>query len=148
MGTVSVLFTRSRTLGSLVIRSWQHSPFSHVALIDGGEVIEAVLGEGVRTKYLEHALEDASYHEIKRIPCPRPRDAVDAARSQIGKLYDWKAPIGIGLRQDFHDADRWDCVELVAWAVEQGGRQLFRGNRLHRLKPHDLYLPLFDPALV
>lgn len=144
MSTVSVLLTRRQALGSLVIRTWRHSAFSHCALVDGDRVIEAVLRDGVREGPLDDAQAHASHSALIEVRCPRPDLAIKAARDQIGKRYDWKAPLGVGLRYDMHDSERWDCVELVAWAIAQGGRQLFRDDKYHRLHPHDLYLPLFD----
>lgn len=147
MKTIPVLFTRSRTLGSFAIRHWQHGEFSHVALVspDQERIIEATLQHGVAPDSLKAAIARSSYHDIVDLPCPDPELAWIMAGTQIGKRYDWKAPIGVGLRSDFHDAERWDCCELVAWAIKHGGRDLFRlKDRFHRLKPMDLYLPIFD----
>lgn len=144
MNTIPVLFTRSRNLGSFFIRHWQHSPFSHVAIVDGDRIIEATLAHGVRITSLREAQAAASYHEIRDLPCGDACQTYMAALSQVGKKYDWRAPIGVGLRTDWEFSDRWDCVELIAWAWAQGGRPLFRDDRHHRLKPHDLYLPLFQ----
>lgn len=140
MNRVRVLFTRRRSLFSLLIRSWLHSPFSHCALIVGDQVVEADFFKGVRTRSLADALRSASYHQIIEIPCPEPERAYQAALSQLGKKYDWRAPLGVGTRTDWQFVDRWDCSELVAWAIEQGGRKLFRTQH-HRISPMHLHLP-------
>lgn len=144
MNTIPILFSRSHSVGSFLIRHWQHSPWSHVAIVDGDRTIEATLSHGVHSRLLVDAREAASESDMLEIPCGDRALTLAAARSQIGKKYDWRAPIGVGLRSDWHSTDRWDCVELIAWAFAQGGRPLFRGDRHHRLKPHDLYLPRFD----
>lgn len=144
MNSIPVLFTRSRNPVSALIRHWQHSPFSHVAIVSGQDVIEATFKHGVRVTPLDQAKQAASYHEIKAIPCGDIDRTLEAAYSQVGKKYDWRAPIGVGLRSDWEFTDRWDCIELIAWAWAQGGRPLFRGDNHHRLRPHDLYLPLFQ----
>lgn len=147
MNTIPVMFSRSRTPGSFLIRHWQHSPYSHVAIVDHGCVIEARFGEGVTCTPLNIAKGRTSQYEILDIPCGDKWATYAAAYSQVGKKYDWRAPIGVGLRSDWEFTDRWDCIELIAWAWAQGGRPLFRGDKHHRLKPHDLYLPLFQNVI-
>ena len=146
MNTIDVLCTRRHAIGSLAIRAWHRAAVSHVALVDRdrGEVIEAVMFHGVRTRPLEDAIAAASYHAIRTITVPRPADAIAAARSQIGKRYDWRANLGVGLRTDWQDADAWNCIELAAWAIGQGGRRLFHDDRNHRLWPELLHLPRWE----
>lgn len=145
MSHITVLCTRRHLPGSALIRVWHRAAVSHVALIDPEreEVIEAVWPR-VRVTPLAEARAKASYAVERRIALPHPERAIAFARSQIGKRYDWKATIGVGVRYDMHDAERWNCVELIAAAVAAGGRQLFHDERHHRLWPGLIHLANFE----
>lgn len=140
MSTIPVLFTRRRNLGAVVLRAFQWSPWSHVALVNGPEVIEATATHGVRKASLSDALKGVSAYEYVRLPCLDRNLAYAAAESQIGKGYDWGMILGHPLRQDWDNMDRWVCSELVAWAIREAGTELFR-VKPHRVTPQDLYLP-------
>lgn len=142
--TVRLLFTRRHALGSLFLRTALWSSWSHVAIIDGDEVIEAT-GSGVRVWPLRHAIADASEHEIVAVPCTVPDGVIAAARSQIGKPYDWGGVLGIGFRRRWQDEGRWFCSELVAWAFHHAGVPIVR-VQAWRITPRDLYLPAYSQA--
>ena len=143
--SVRLVFTRRHALGSLVLRTFLWSAWSHVALIDGDEIIEAAAGHGVRVRPLAELLGEASEHEVIALPARSPRAVLAAARSQVGKPYDWRGVLGIGARRRWHDTDAWFCSELVAWAFARGGSPLVRIDTW-RITPRDLYLPIFPPA--
>ena len=141
MNTVELLFTRRHAPTAPLLRAFAWSSWSHVALVtDRDTIIEAVAFEGVREITLQRACEIASRWEIVRLPCHNPPAAIAAARSQIGKPYDWLGIAGIGLRRDWRDDSRWYCSELVAWAIEQGGTPLFRSERMQRVTQEHLYM--------
>lgn len=142
MSTISVLFSRKRNLGALALRVFQWSPWSHVALVYGSEAIEATATHGVRKVSLMQAVDGTSEREYVHLPCRDPELAFAAAESQVGKGYDWGMILGHPLRQDWDSMDRWVCSELVAWAIREGGTDLFRGQP-HRITPQHLYLPRF-----
>lgn len=48
--TVRVVFCRKHHVGSLLLRAFLWSGWSHCAIIDGDEVIEAVAPDGVRAR--------------------------------------------------------------------------------------------------
>ena len=50
--SVQVIFTRSHAIGSLLLRTALWSPWSHCAIVDGEEVIEAAAFGGVRARPL------------------------------------------------------------------------------------------------
>ena len=137
MQTIDIIFTRHRTLVSLILRSFLWSPWSHCALIDGDNVVDAIVPIGVREVPLADLLRASSHHEIRQFPC-KDRDAVlRAARSQIGKPYDWLGILGIVLSQRWETTNRWFCSELIAWSFEQADSPLFRA-RPFRVTPRDL----------
>ncbi|MDO5609476.1 MAG: hypothetical protein Q4G62_01610 [Pseudomonadota bacterium] len=140
--TVRVIFTRNHRIGSILLRGFLWSGWSHCAIIDGDEVIEAVAGVGVRRQPLHALIDSASHHAIIDIPARNPAAVIAAARSQIGKPYDWLGVIGIGLRRRWQSADAWFCSELTAWAFAAGGTPIVRVGEF-RVTPRDLYLPIY-----
>ena len=140
MSYVEVLFSRRHSITTPLLRAFAWSSWSHVALRDESSVIEAVGFEGVRDISFTQAIAAASRWELVRLPCADPAAAIAAARSQIGKPYDWLGVAGIGLRRDWRDESRWYCSELVAWAIEQGGTRLFRPVRINRVTQEHLYM--------
>lgn len=73
-----------------------------------------------------------------------PQDVADvaAARSQIGKPYDWPGVLGIGFRRNWQESDAWFCSELVAWAFGVSGSPLFRTEHW-RITPQTIYAPVW-----
>lgn len=143
MSHITVVFTRRRSIGSLALRTWMHSRFSHCALLDPdtGTVIEAV-ASGVQERPLQDLIHDASHHEFVRIPCRNPWAVLAAAREQVGKPYDWKAILGFWLRRSWQKEDAFICSELVAWALDVVGEPVVR-REAYRVSPEALYLPLW-----
>lgn len=140
MGTVKIIFSRRRQLGSLAIRTVLWSAWSHCGLIDGDQVIEALMFEGVTDRRsVEQFKADASKWEIVEIPCADPAAVLAAARGRIGTGYDWLGIIGLLMRLRLA-RDTWDfCSELVAWAFAAAGQPLFRVDAW-RITPRDLYI--------
>ncbi|MCK6396074.1 MAG: hypothetical protein L6Q67_20630 [Zoogloea sp.] len=130
----------SPRIGSLLIRAFTWSEYSHAAIIDGDHVIEAVWPRVRECALTEFARKHARIEFID-VPMPDEDAALSAARSQVGKGYDWRALLGIVLRaRRLAEKDRWFCSELVAWVAEQGGRPLFRGEVLRRVTPQHLWM--------
>jgi len=140
MSTVSLLFSTSRHPMSAVIRACTWSSWSHVALIDGDEVIEATAPAGVRRFPVLQAIDHARKAVIVDLPCRDPQAVISAAASQIGKPYDYTAIIGLGLHREWQEDDAWFCSELVAWAFAQAGESLFRSEVLRRVTPQHLWM--------
>lgn len=140
MSSVSLLFSTSRHPMSAVIRACTWSSWSHVALIDGDEVIEATAPAGVRRYPVLLALDHAKQAAIVDLPCRDSRAVIAAAASQLGKPYDYTAIAGLGLHRYWQEDDRWFCSELVAWAFSQAGESLFRADVLRRVTPQHLWM--------
>lgn len=139
--TVQVIFTRSHAIGSLLLRTALWSPWSHCAIVDGEEVIEAAAFGGVRARPLTDMLADATKMAFVTLPGD-PQAVIAAARSQIGKPYDWPGVLGFGFRRRWQDDDAWFCSELVAWAFVEAGTPLFR-TEAWRITPQDVYKPIW-----
>jgi len=136
---VRVLFCTSKLPGAAIIRAVTWSDWSHVAIIDGEEVIEATW-PAVRVVPLADVLAKHSSFVVADIPCQDPAAVIAAASSQIGKPYDLTALFGMLARRDWQEADAWFCSELVAWAFQQGGSPLFRPEALYRVTPQHLWM--------
>lgn len=138
--SIPVIFCRKHAIGSVVLRGFLWSAWSHCAIIDGDEVIEAAAPGGVRVRPLADLLGESSRYEIIDFPARDPAAVVAAARSQIGAPYDWGGVIGIGFRRRWHDHDAWFCSELIAAAFADAGEPLVRVDAW-RITPRDLYIP-------
>jgi len=141
MSTLDLLFcTNPTNLLSWIIRAGSWSQWSHVAIIDGENVIEAIALHGVvRTPLATRKAQDTSW-EVATLPCRDPAAVIAAAATQIGKPYDYTGVLGLGLHRDWQQTDRWFCSELVAWSFEQGGSPLFRPAACRRVTPQDLWM--------
>ena len=138
--TVQVVFSRNHAPGSILLRGLLWSPWSHCALVDGDMVIEAAAFHGVRERPLQEFMADATKAAMLELPGDQNAIIV-AARTQLGKPYDWQGVAGIGFRRRWQDKDAWFCSELVAWAFEAGGQPLFR-SQPWRITPRDIYIPM------
>lgn len=127
MPALTVIYSRSHGIGSLLIRaaSWWGA-WSHVAIVDGDDVIEARAWQGVVRTPLDAHLQRASAHEVVQIECPNPQAVLSFARAQVGKPYDWGGVLAFPLREPLADESRWFCSELVEAALLAGGRARFR----------------------
>lgn len=138
--SVRVVFTRSWLPGSWLIRALTWSRWSHCALIVGDEVIEAAMGAGVRRRPLAGLIAASSAHSIVDLPVQDAAALIRAARSQIGKPYDWPAVAGLILRRNWQETDAWFCSELIAWAAAVTGQPFFRAEFTWRIYPRHLWM--------
>lgn len=122
------------------MRWWTWSPYSHVGLVDRHEVVESKPEHGgVRAVPLREFLLRPRT-ESRLIAHPDPDAVIAAARSQIGKPYDFGFIAGIAMRRDLQRPDAWSCSELIAWACEHSGKSLFPGESSRRVTQHHLYM--------
>jgi len=134
-----VLLCTTDKIGSRIIRAVTWSRWSHAAIIDGNEIIEAVWPR-VRVSSLAWAIETHPRWTVIDIPVADESAAIAAARSQIGKPYDLWGVLGLGLKRQWQDDDAWWCSELIPWAAKQGGTDLFRPDALRRITPEHLWM--------
>jgi hypothetical protein len=140
MGTISLLFTNSRDALSLAIRAFTWSRWSHVALVDGDRVIEALAPRGVQVNDTDRVMMRSSAFELVDLPCRDPEAVLTAAASQAGKPYDYTALLAMALRRNWQEEDAWFCSELIAWAFAQAGEPLFRPEVMRRVTPQHLWM--------
>lgn len=135
---MKLLFCTSDLPGSVLIRAITWSKWSHVAIVDGDDVIEAVWPR-VRISRLADVLAKHPSYVLVDVETPFNLAIIKAARSQVFKPYDFTALFGILAHRDWEQSDAWFCSELVSWAFGQGGLSLFREDALHRITPQDLW---------
>lgn len=142
MKTVRVIFSRRHHLGSLALRTFLWSAWSHCGIVDGDQVIEALMFKGVTTRSLEEFKQNASKWEIIEIPADDPAAVITAARSRIGNAYDWLGVLALLLHIDLQRDAMDFCSELVTWSFKTGGTLLFRSDAW-RITPRDLYIRMY-----
>lgn len=140
MSRISLIFTNQRDLLSRAIRvaTWSH--WSHVALVDGDRVIEALAPRGVQINDTDHVAMRSNEYALVELPCRNPEAVLTAAASQAGKPYDYTALLGMALRRNWQEEDAWFCSELIAWAFAQAGEPLYRPEVMRRVTPQHLWM--------
>lgn len=148
MPSVRVMFSTTRWPLSVAIRAATWSRWSHVALVDGETVIEAVAVHGVRRAPLGEAMARAAEVAFVDLPARDPAAVIAAAAGQLGKPYDYAALLGLALRRDWQTSAAWFCSELVAWSFDAAGQPLLRAEVVRRVTPQHLWmlLPAADAA--
>lgn len=129
MGAVVAVFSRGASLPSFAIRTVTGAArWSHCGVVDieRGLVIEALAFKGVVDTPLAEWCAKRPSHETVHISCPDPHRAVQYARQQIGKPYDYLAAAGVPWRTPWDDPRRWYCSELLEAALAAGGRHRWR----------------------
>ncbi len=124
-----LIFSRKRSLGSLLIRFFCWSRWSHVSIVESDEfVIDATFQHGgVRHRGLAVLLRESSAHQEVTVDVPDEAAALGFARAQVGRPYDWTALVGHVLRSGrWPDPDAWFCSELVEASLLAGGLMRFR----------------------
>ena len=138
---MKLLFCRSNTIGSWLIRSFTWSRWSHVAIVeDDCWVIEStLLGGGVRRKLLTAFVDEHSSVEPVDVRLADEEAALDFLRAQLGKPYDWTALLGFIFHRDWAEPDAWFCSELAEAAAVAGGRRRFR-EEISRITPRESWM--------
>lgn len=136
---MKLIFARSRSAGSFLIRAFTWSRWSHVGVIDGDTVIDTTFRRGVSVIPLAQFLAEHSATEQAEVTVPDEVAAHVWLEMQIGKGYDWTAIIGFVFRRPWGKRNRWFCSELVESALIVGGRRRFRED-LQRITPRHSWM--------
>lgn len=127
--------------GDLVkLCTWSWAPHADFVLPDGSLL-------GARPSCGVAIVARAPARRMERFEVDAPDAVLAAARSQVGRPYDWAGVLGVALHRDWREADSWFCSELIAWAFAQAGRPILRSDTVNRITPRDLLLsPLLRPV--
>lgn len=130
-----ILLFRGRGFISWLIRWQTRSEYSHAALmLPDGSIIEAWMTKGVRQHWLKDWI-DVDVFSVHGMTPEQWARAINYARAQIGKKYDWLAVIRFLSRFRQPPNDRWFCSELVFQAIEIAGIRLLRYVRAGEVSP-------------
>lgn len=125
---MEVIFCRNKKVGSLLIRFFTWSQWSHCGVIDGAYVIHATAGKGV----VRELLADVQARYEYKI-CHMAGDS-KRALALVGKKYDFGGVFG-HYGGFWDNKDRWFCSELVAHCSDQ-----FRRSVSSRVTPQHCYM--------
>lgn len=141
MDTVRVVYSRSLTLGSALIRagSWW-GPWSHCGVVDQGFVIEALaIKGGVVATPFEQFEDRSTALEVVEFRVPDAKPAIDWAWTTVGSPYDWGGVLGIPFRErEWDRPGRWYCSEHVEVFLRKAGLDRWRRG-LHGISPCQSY---------
>lgn len=148
MNKIALLFSRRRMIGSLLIRGFTWSAFSHVEIVVDDKVIGANMFGGVTLTPLKERLEKSSYVALVDMPCHDAQAVKLAAMSKLGAGYDYIGLLGILLHSKrLQSKDRFFCSEFVAWAFKESEAPLLRPELGSRITPQHLWM-LPAPAVI
>lgn len=137
---MKIIFTTSDSIVSKIIKLFTSSPWHHVGVVVGTNVIEART-TGVVISTLREFKSRGKYH-IVDVHCDNESKAVEFLHAQVGKDYDFAGAIGLPFRTHWQDDTKWYCSELVAATFRTGGSSIVRDG-LRGVSPRDLWvLPL------
>jgi uncharacterized protein YycO len=139
MSKVRLQFSTTKDFGSKFIRLMTWSEYSHVDIVlPDGTLLGARMVNGVQIRPADYC--NFSRVDIYETIVPVNDTLIyDFARSQVGKPYDWKGIINIGLERNWQEPDSWFCSELAAWCFTQAGTPLLSvGEQYYRVTPRDL----------
>jgi len=138
---MKILFCRSRTPISWLIRQFTWSDWSHCVLVapDGVSTVEARWPRVTRST-VEAVRKDNGIVAMVDLPCPYPDTAFNWACTQVGKPYDLRAIFGFILHREWRDDSRWFCSEFVAAAFDAAASPLLRPIALNRVTPQTLWM--------
>jgi uncharacterized protein YycO len=143
-----LIFTRSQTVTSAVIRFRTWGDYSHVMLCGKKwpEVISAD-AEGVTLRDMtEREFENpSSILGLPDLPEPKRWEILEWAYSQIGKGYDFLGLADFLINADVQSEDRFFCSELVFLSYKNAGIELLKRIDHAFVSPRDLYIsPLLE----
>jgi len=146
---MKLLFTRRHHIGSWLIRMVTWSEYSHVDLVlDEDLLIGAIAGDGVVLAKAKDRLAISSRAVMMHIPVKEVDVSEAFAIGQLGKAYDWLGVIGIGLKRNWQEDDKWSCAELVASVLAAGGQRPFDSKFYHRITPQQLLMLNFEKVRI
>lgn len=134
MDKLTVVFTKdTRNPLSWLIRwvlprsrfAWALS--SHCYIVNGDDWYQSVAPKGVCKVSRSEALRTDTIVKTIDYYVPNASAGIAFLESQLGKKYDYKGAIGLGIGPDrnWSDSDRWFCYELAAMALKVSGGPQF-----------------------
>lgn len=140
---ISLQFSTERRLGSMLIRAYSHSPYSHVdAMSKGHYLLGARMWGGVQERSYNYANFTKRLHVYISASSSEAHKFNEFLYEQIGKPYDWLAYSGFLINRDWRKDNAWHCSELISAALEYSGAVPPLILPTNRVDPGDLLLVL------
>jgi hypothetical protein len=137
---ITLVFTSKRSIGSILVRLFTWSSWSHVGfLTPDGDIIEAQFRGGVRRVSLSNMLKGTNKHAFVNFKDYDPVEFQRILLTKIGSKYDIFGAIGIGLKKKLGIKDAYSCGDLIAWGFQAMGKPLFRESELVKISQEDLW---------
>jgi len=125
------------------------SEYSHVDLVlDEDLLIGAIAGDGVVLVNIKDRLAKSSKAVMMDVPVTDIQAAKAFAISQLGKDYDTWGALGIGLKRNWQDDDKWSCAEFATGILTIGGQRPFDSKFYHRIVPQHLLMLNFEKVRI
>lgn len=135
MERIRIVFGSNRKPGSLAIRLFCWSRFSHCGIVIGNMVLEPVVLKGVVLTPLGVFKARYSKLQFAELPCESQSLAIELAKKELGKGYDYWAIPGLFFRTGWDSRKKWFCSELIAYCCG-----LFRESRVNRVTPEHIWM--------
>jgi uncharacterized protein YycO len=136
---VLAAYSRRTALPSFLTRALTAGAnWSHCAAYDWERelFIEAQMFKGVIETPVDKWIKHYPSFEVIRVACPRPLEALQFWREQVGKGYDYLGAISVLGRANWQDDHRWYCSEHLEAGVAKGGNPRFFQDK-HGVSPHE-----------
>lgn len=130
---IQLIYSHRHALGSYLIRLGSPD-WSHVGIIDGDHVIEAVW-PSVQRRHLMDVLPHYADYAIVEYDALDSEAALRFAHAQVGKRYDamglaWqlfgRVAAWFGIERDWQHPGQWFCNELAEATLREAGAGLIR----------------------
>lgn len=147
---IRVALSRGDSLLASLIRWRMEGDYAHAALVfDFGahKFVVAAVRAGVELTEFAPSPETQLF-DFAHTPA-QAKQIADFARAQLGKPYDLRAALDLGVccREDRAQSGRWFCSELVVAALAQAGVHLFARSEPWEIDPVTLARsPLLFPT--
>lgn len=131
--------------------------FSHAIAIIGERAYEASMSHGCRAGGVAELMKGIVVYRDMPVWVPDLDAAIEFAEAQCNpdppaapKKYDWAGVVGIPLTysEDWADANRWWCSELVFAILLAGGTRLFDPAVMTRVCPVDLLMADYPKSAI
>ena len=139
---IKIRFTNEHALTSFIIRGFTWSEWSHCEFLFTDGYLGADF-DGVKVRPFNYCR--PAHYAIGVMDCPydTSQKIEEAARSQIGKPYDFLNILGLAFHNDWQEKNAWTCSKLVFWSFLQGLVQLLDADKANRITPGLIYLSPF-----
>ena len=122
---MEVLFSTTNKLSSLAIRAFEGGSASHCAIaISEDSIIDSTFKYGVSQRTRNDWIKGKILVDSIKLSIPNEENAINFAKSQLGKPYDFTALVGFLFWRSWQDTGSWYCSELVTASLLAGGLTL------------------------